>query len=281
MFKRKHTEKSKKKISESKKGSKQTQETIDKRISKTRGMKRTQEFCDRMSLLNTGKTLSEKTKNKISNTLTGRKRPQEVKDKISNTLKGHPVSDETKKKLKIARKGRIYTEEARKKMSDSHKGKRHSEESIKRVADKNRGKKRTEEFKNRLSELAILRMQNKSNRLKDTKPELETKKILEKYNIIYQPQKSVGNRLYDFYIFEQNLLIEIDGRFYHGKNIKDEDLKYDVQKRCRKTDKIKNKLALKNGFRLLRVWCDELYKLENLIKNNFLGLEYMEVRNCG
>jgi len=135
------------------------------------------------------------------------------------------------------------------------------------------GHKVTDDVKKILSDSTIRQHQNNKGNYKDTKPEIKSEKILEENNINYKKQFRLGNRLFDFYLPDYNILIEVDGIFYHGKNIKDEDLKYDIQKKSRKIDKLKDKIALDNGYKLFRVWEDELYKLEELINNELKCLE--------
>jgi very-short-patch-repair endonuclease len=79
-----------------------------------------------------------------------------------------------------------------------------------------------------------------------TKPELEMAEVLNNMGIVYQDQYRVDTRWYDFYLPEQNILLEVDGRYWHTTP--------DGLKR----DKIKNRLAKKMGYRLVRVWEDEI-----------------------
>jgi very-short-patch-repair endonuclease len=106
----------------------------------------------------------------------------------------------------------------------------------------------------------------KYKKFSNTKPELETKDILNKYGIEFEHQKIVNGKIYDFYLPDYNLLIEVDGNYWHSKGKCDIDILNKSLKNRRNGDRIKNKIALKKGYRLFRVWEDELYKLENLIK---------------
>lgn len=107
MYGKKHTEESKRKMSESRKGD-------------------LNHFY--------GKTHTEETKRKISESLKGTTHTEETKTKMSEARKGkftgkdHPMygkthTEEAKRKISEASKGRIHSEEARRKMSESLKGK--------------------------------------------------------------------------------------------------------------------------------------------------------------
>jgi very-short-patch-repair endonuclease len=84
-------------------------------------------------------------------------------------------------------------------------------------------------------------------------------------NILYEKQYSVDGRCFDFYIPSKNLLIEVDGIYWHGRNIGDDKLNVD-QANSRRNDKYKNELAIRKGYNLLRVWEDELDTLKTKIE---------------
>jgi very-short-patch-repair endonuclease len=67
---------------------------------------------------------------------------------------------------------------------------------------------------------------------------------------------------YDFYLPDYNVIIEVDGDFWHcNPNSKHNTPKYETQKRNLVKDAIKTQWALDNGYKLLRFW-------ENDINNN-------------
>ncbi len=97
---------------------------------------------------------------------------------------------------------------------------------------------------------------------KKTRPELEFKKILEDKNVNFVFQKDIQwkngwKKWYDFYIPNGNILIEIDGIYWHGKNIPTKNLNKQ-QWNTRKNDKLKNYLAKIRGYKLIRIWSDEV-----------------------
>jgi group I intron endonuclease len=84
----KHSEESKKKMSEA-----------AKRYSK--------EISERMKKINTGRKMSDETKEKISNKIKGIKRDEKFKEKMKLISQNRVLSDETKKKISDTKKGYI------------------------------------------------------------------------------------------------------------------------------------------------------------------------------
>ena len=92
---------------------------------------------------------------------------------------------------------------------------------------------------------------------KKTKPEMKMESIL---NGLYKEVKynyEICGKYYDFYIPEKHLLVEVDGVYWHGKNVNDECLDK-IQKRVRNNDLVKNSIANNEGFNLIRIWEDEV-----------------------
>jgi len=85
--------------------------------------------------------------------------------------------------------------------------------------------------------------------------------VLRPLNIKYITQKKVANKYYDFYIPKYNLLIEVDGDYFHAKN-RDKKLNA-IQKKNIMNDHKKNSIAKGKGYKLIRFW-------ESDIKNNTL-----------
>ena len=70
---------------------------------------------------------------------------------------------------------------------------------------------------------------------------------------IYQFEaKSIG-RYFDFYIPKSNVLIEVDGDFYHSYGLVYEQMS-PMQKKNKRVDEAKNHWALVNGIKLIRIW---------------------------
>lgn len=79
--------------------------------------------------------------------------------------------------------------------------------------------------------------------------------FLKKLGIEFQTQfkaESIG-RYYDFYIPSANLLIEIDGDFYHSFNVLYENMS-PMQKKNKRVDRDKDKWAKEHKIPLIRIW---------------------------
>jgi very-short-patch-repair endonuclease len=103
--------------------------------------------------------------------------------------------------------------------------------------------------------------------------EIKFKEILEGFKIKYQrffyakPIKS----FYDFYLPEYNILIEVDGDFWHC-NPSTHLPQYESQKKNIKKDQIKNEWAKENGYKILRFW-------EYDINNNLEDVKKILIKN--
>lgn len=109
---KKHSEKTKEKMSESLKGNKNAL-----------GHKRSESVK---------KQISKKLKN--NNNRLGKKHSEETKEKMSTLRKGRKLSMETKEKISLANKGKKRTLEQIEKYRQTHLGKKHSEETKKKIS---------------------------------------------------------------------------------------------------------------------------------------------------
>ncbi len=100
-----------------------------------------------------------------------------------------------------------------------------------------------------------------------TSPEIAVNAILLKIGIIYQKQFILNSVIYDFYVPSKNLLIEVDGDYYHANPLiyEQKDLN-GMQKKNVIKDKFKTSLAIGLGYDLIRIW-------ENDIKKNIQEVE--------
>lgn len=77
--------------------------------------------------------------------------------------------------------------------------------------------------------------------------------FLDKLGVVYERQFEAKDikRFYDFKI--GNILIEVDGDYWHGKDLVYED-KNRMQKHSEWVDEVKNEWAVSHGYLLYRVW---------------------------
>ena len=101
--------------------------------------------------------------------------------------------------------------------------------------------------------------------------------ILKKLKVGYQKQFYAKDikRYYDFYIPELNVLIEVDGDYYHSYGKVYEEMS-PMQKRNHRVDEIKNEWAGVHGYALIRIWEHDIrnnpYKVLETLRNRF-GIE--------
>ena len=116
---------------------------------------------------------------------------------------------------------------------------------------------------NSRSNLSVIN--SKEPKKKGTNPEIEFAKVLDDNKIEYVFQKALPwkrgwKKWYDFYLPKYNLLIEIDGTYWHGKDIPTAKLN-NQQWKTRINDRLKNYIAKERGYRLKRIWSDEIKSL--------------------
>lgn len=99
------------------------------------------------------------------------------------------------------------------------------------------------------------RTQAKMNGRNISKLEKSVIKELKSNNIKLTPQFPLGTFSYDIYIEHINLLVEVNGDYWHCNPEKYPDGPInDIQKRMIKNDKRKMILAKDNGYNLLTIW---------------------------
>lgn len=110
---------------------------------------------------------------------------------------------------------------------------------------------------------------NKQQKRKYTHAKYGTSKLEERFardfldrlGIKYEYQfeaKSI-KRFFDFYIPDCNVLIEVDGDFYHSYGLLHEQMS-PMQKRNKRVDEQKDHWALINGYKLIRIWEHDINK---------------------
>jgi very-short-patch-repair endonuclease len=90
----------------------------------------------------------------------------------------------------------------------------------------------------------------------NTKTKLEEKfeNIINLINLDFEPQYSLKGYLYDFYLKDYNILLEVDGDWYHCNPEKHPIPLSIIQQHVVANDIRKNKIAEENNIKLLRFW---------------------------
>jgi len=101
--------------------------------------------------------------------------------------------------------------------------------------------------------------------------------FLKKLGVKYERQFYAPDikRYYDFYLPEKNVIIEVDGTYYHSFGLVYEQMS-PMQKRNHRVDEIKNEWAAMHGYALLRIWEHDInnnpVKVMEMLKE-FLGVQ--------
>ena len=100
---------------------------------------------------------------------------------------------------------------------------------------------------------------------------------------VYQFETDIG-RWFDFYLPEHNLLIEVDGSYYHSdpRLVKESEMN-PMQKHNKRVDKHKDEWALMHGIPLIRIWEKDIREnpnqvMEMLKKRLYIQDKKVEVR---
>jgi len=109
--------------------------------------KHSEETKRKITEKNTGRVMSEETKQKLRKINTGKTLTEEHKNKIGlknkgKTFPGRVLSEETKNKLSEGRKGIVFSKDHKKKISEAQIGKKFSDATKLKISLSKRGKKR-------------------------------------------------------------------------------------------------------------------------------------------
>ncbi len=91
----------------------------------------------------------------------------------------------------------------------------------------------------------------------DTSIEKACEKMLQDLNLEYIKQYKLVNKIYDFYLPNNNLLIETNGDYWHGNPKFYKNLDY-IQIEGQKRDMHKLELAKEMGYKILFLWEDDI-----------------------
>ena len=81
--------------------------------------------------------------------------------------------------------------------------------------------------------------------------------LLKELKIKFETQKIVQGKIFDFFIPEKNIIIELDGDYWHGYNIPLTEMNH-IQKKAYYNDRKKDTIAISLGYKIIRVWEHEL-----------------------
>ena len=125
-------------------------------------------------------------------------------------------------------------------------------------------KKKSEWWKSADTNIKRKIMLNMKNNHK-IKSEIEN--LFYNLQIKYISEYEIEGKFFDYFLPNKNILIEIDGEYWHAKNI-DYDNMSEIQKRVIVNDRFKNNLAKKYNFLLKRFWVQDVRsgKLEDWIR---------------
>lgn len=143
MYGKRHTEESRRKMSESHIGTVLSEETKRRISDANKGRVVSEYQRSRIIEANRNRIITEESKQKNRDAHLGRRHTEETKQKMSESRKGHPTSEETRQKIRIANTGKHPTEETRIKLSTSHLGICPSDETRIKMRKSNPNKKRT------------------------------------------------------------------------------------------------------------------------------------------
>lgn len=103
---------------------------------------------------------------------------------------------------------------------------------------------------------------------KMTEPELKVEKIMKGLGIQYECQKILDDVIYDFFIPEHKLMIEVDGDYYHGNPaVYQESQLNGMQLKNKKKDIYKDHLAKGLGYDVIRFWEKDINEKPKWIQN--------------
>jgi len=110
-------------------------------------------------------------------------------------------------------------------------------------------------------------LRNQYNKSENTKPELQTKYILELMKLRYVQQFPLDGFIYDFILPDQRILIEVNGDFWHSSPLKYKKAILSVtQKKNHARDKRSLSVALKHGYRIIYIWEGDLKNKARKVK---------------
>jgi very-short-patch-repair endonuclease len=100
-----------------------------------------------------------------------------------------------------------------------------------------------------------------------SKLEQKFENLLVELGIKFINQHPLNGYLYDFYIPKHNLLIEVDGDWFHCNPDVHPEAIHEIQKFVKENDERKNLIAKENNIPLLRFWEKDINDSIDLVKS--------------
>jgi very-short-patch-repair endonuclease len=104
---------------------------------------------------------------------------------------------------------------------------------------------------------------------KQTAPEKALYKILKGLKIEFRPQEIIHGKIFDFFIPGNNLLVEVDGDYWHGYG-KDNSELNEIQRRSIRNDRDKDIIAKGLGYDIIRFWEHDIMDNPEAVKKIIL-----------
>jgi len=98
-----------------------------------------------------------------------------------------------------------------------------------------------------------------------------------KVRYVYQFEAKDIGRFYDFYLPDVNLIIEIDGSYFHSdpRLVKEENMN-PMQKHNKRVDEYKDRWALMHGIPLIRFWEKDIRENPKMVMDELKKRLYIE-----
>ena len=94
---------------------------------------------------------------------------------------------------------------------------------------------------------------------------------------VYQFEAKDIGRFFDFYLPSHNLIIEVDGGYYHSDpRVVDENKLNPMQKHNKRVDEHKNKWALAHGIPIMRIWEKDIRENPKMVMEELKKSLYIE-----
>lgn len=201
---------------------------------------------------------------KVKNPMLGKKHSTESKKQMSKSRKQKFKEDENYSRWNKGVNLKEYWGEC---VYDKWKDNLNSPEANAKISKHFKGKPKSLEHREKILEQLEI---NRHNRLTSKEPSLPEKlmgQYLEELNLQYETEYPLDGFHYDFYIESLNLLIEVDGDYFHG-NPKFFKTLNPMQRKNKGLDKVKNAVARDNNFNLIRFWEDDIKNDKTKIIDN-------------